>query len=79
MAHAGQVLDNPVSGERFIFTKTAADTAGELVAVGAVGTPGGRVPGGHVHPVQEERFEVVTGTMRFRKGRDTLLAGPAAR
>ena len=76
MAYVGQVLDNPVSGERFIFTKTAADTAGELVAVEFVVDPGGRVPGGHVHPIQEERFEVVSGTMRFRKGRDTVLAGP---
>jgi quercetin dioxygenase-like cupin family protein len=76
MAHAGQVLDNPVSGERFIFAETAADTAGELVAVEFVVDPGGRVPGGHVHPIQEERFEVVSGTMRFRKGRDTVLAGP---
>lgn len=76
MAYAGQVLDNPVSGERFIFAKTAADTAGELVAVEFVVSPGGRVPGGHVHPIQEERFEVVSGTMRFRKGRDSVLAGP---
>jgi len=76
MAYVGQVLDNPVSGERFIFARTAADTAGELVAVEFVVDPGGRVPGGHVHPIQEERFEVVSGTMRFRRGRDTVLAGP---
>ncbi len=29
-----------------------------------------------MHPVQEERFEVVSGTMRFKKGRETVLAGP---
>jgi hypothetical protein len=28
MAFAGQVLDNPISGERFIFHQTAADTGG---------------------------------------------------
>ncbi len=26
MAYSGQVLDNPVSGERIVFRKTAADT-----------------------------------------------------
>jgi quercetin dioxygenase-like cupin family protein len=76
MAFPGQVLDNPVSGERFIFSKTAADTAGELLAVEFVVAPDGRVPGAHVHPVQEESFEVVSGTMRFKRGRETVLAGP---
>jgi hypothetical protein len=28
MAYAGQILDNPVSGERIIFRQTAADTGG---------------------------------------------------
>ena len=76
MAITGQVLDNPVSGERFIFSQTAADTGGELLAVEFVVAPDGHVPGGHVHPVQEERFEVVSGRMRFKKGRKTVLAGP---
>ena len=31
MAHAGLILDNPVSGERFEFRRTAADTNGELL------------------------------------------------
>jgi quercetin dioxygenase-like cupin family protein len=76
MAVTGQVLDNPVSGERFIFSETTADTGGELLAVEFVVAPDGHVPGAHVHPVQEERFEVMSGTMRFRKGRETVLAGP---
>jgi quercetin dioxygenase-like cupin family protein len=76
MAFIGQILDNPVSGERFIFSQTAADTGGELLAVEFVVAPDGHVPGGHVHPVQEERFEVVSGRMRFKKGRKTVLAGP---
>ena len=76
MAFPGQVLDNPLSGERFIFSQTTADTGGELLAVEFVVAPDGHVPGGHVHPVQEERFEVVSGRMRFKKGRKTILAGP---
>jgi mannose-6-phosphate isomerase-like protein (cupin superfamily) len=76
MAVTGQVLDNPISGERFIFSQTAADTGGELLAVEFVVAPDGRVPGAHVHPVQEERFEVVRGIMRFKRGRETVVAGP---
>jgi hypothetical protein len=36
--------------------------------------PGGRVPGGHVHPSQEERFDVLNGTMRFRTGMRRVTA-----
>jgi hypothetical protein len=38
--------------------------------------PGGAVPIAHVHPVQTERFEVTAGTMRFRVGLRTVVAGP---
>ena len=74
MAYAGQILDNPVSGERITFRKTAADTDGELLEFDFELAPDGHVPGRHVHPVQEERFEVVSGTMKFKKGRKTVIA-----
>jgi mannose-6-phosphate isomerase-like protein (cupin superfamily) len=77
MAYAGQTLENPASGERITFRETAADTGGELVAIDLQLPPNRRVPGGlHVHPLQEERFEVVEGTMRFRMGRKRIVAGP---
>jgi quercetin dioxygenase-like cupin family protein len=77
MATAGQTLVNPVSGERITFRTTVAETDGELVAIDLELAPGGRVPGGrHVHPLQEERFEVVRGRMRFRMGREKIFAGP---
>jgi quercetin dioxygenase-like cupin family protein len=76
MAFSGQVLDNPISGERITFRKTAADTDGELLAIDLEVAPDGHVPGAHVHPLQEERFEVVEGTMKFRKGLRTITARP---
>jgi len=72
----GQTLENPVTGERFTFTHTAATTGGELLAFDFALRPGGAVPIPHVHPVQTERFEVVAGRMRFRIGLRTLVAGP---
>ena len=76
MAYAGQILDNPVSGERIVFRQTAADTGGDLLAIDLVLSPDGHVPGAHVHPRQEERFEVVSGSMEFRMGLRKIVAGP---
>jgi quercetin dioxygenase-like cupin family protein len=74
MAHAGEILDNPITGERIIFRETAADTGGELLAIDLILAPDGHVPGAHVHPSQEERFEVVSGKMKFRLGRKKIIA-----
>jgi mannose-6-phosphate isomerase-like protein (cupin superfamily) len=74
MAYAGQTIENPVSGERITFRKTAADTNGELLEIDLELAPDGHVPGKHVHPSQEERFEVISGTMKFKMGRKTVVA-----
>jgi mannose-6-phosphate isomerase-like protein (cupin superfamily) len=74
MAHAGQILENPQSGERFIFRKTAADTDGAYLEFDLELQPDGKVPGKHIHPNQEERFEVLDGTMKFKVGHRTIVA-----
>jgi quercetin dioxygenase-like cupin family protein len=76
MITPGQTLENPVTGERFTFTHTAASTDGELLAFDFALRPGGAVPLPHVHPIQTERFEVTAGRMRFRVGLRTIVAGP---
>jgi quercetin dioxygenase-like cupin family protein len=77
MATTGQTLVNPASGERITFRTTATESDGELVAIDLELPRGGRVPGGlHIHPLQEERFEVVRGVMRFRLRRKRIVAGP---
>src|SRR3954454_7951450 len=76
MAYAGQTVENPVTGERIVFRQTSADTGGELVAIDLALPVGGHVPGLHVHPHQEERFEVTSGQMKFRYGTKTIVAGP---
>jgi quercetin dioxygenase-like cupin family protein len=72
----GQTLENPITGERFTFTDTAASTDGELLAFELALGVGGAVPIPHVHPIQTERFEVVEGSVRFRTGLRTQVAGP---
>jgi mannose-6-phosphate isomerase-like protein (cupin superfamily) len=77
MAHRGQTLENPASGERITFRQTSVNTGGELLAIDLELPANRRVPGGqHIHPKQEERFEVVEGTMRFKMGRKRVVAGP---
>jgi quercetin dioxygenase-like cupin family protein len=76
MAYAGQIIDNPVSGERIVFNRTAADTDGEYLEIELQLASDGKVPGMHVHPEQEERFEVLEGRMKFRMGLKTIVAGP---
>ncbi len=76
MIAPGETLENPVTGERFTFTHTAASTGGELLAFDFALRPGGKVPVAHVHPIQTERFEVLEGRVRFRLGLRTFVAGP---
>lgn len=72
----GQTFENPVTGERFTFTDTAASTGGRLLAFELGLRPGGSVPLPHVHPTQTERFEVAEGRVRFRVGWRTVVAEP---
>src|SRR4051812_39028882 len=74
MAYIGQHLENPVTGERLTFVETAASTGGERVVVDLELEAGGKVPGVHIHPKQEEKFEVLQGTMKFRYGMKNIVA-----
>ena len=74
MLTPGQTLENPVTGERFTFIDTAASSGGERLAFELALRPGGAVPIAHVHPIQTERFAVVSGRMRFRVGLRTVVA-----
>jgi quercetin dioxygenase-like cupin family protein len=63
MAKSGDELVNPVTGLRTVFRKTAQDTSGELLQVDWIGEPGWSAGPKHVHPYQEERFTVLSGTL----------------
>ena len=72
----GHVIDNPISGERIVVRQSGVETDGQLLAFDLFLPPGGHVPATHAHPVQEERFTVVAGQMRFQIGRRSTLVGP---
>jgi quercetin dioxygenase-like cupin family protein len=71
---SGDTLVNPVTGETIYFRRSSAETGGELVEIECTVEPGGGVAAAHVHPFQSERFEVLEGTLEFRRGRRKVTA-----
>jgi mannose-6-phosphate isomerase-like protein (cupin superfamily) len=79
MIHAGDTIENPVTGERIVFRKTSAETDGEAVLIECFVRPSGFVAMAHVHPTQQERFEIVAGSLKFKVDGQELPAGPGDR
>ena len=79
MTRTGTVIENPVTGERIVFRKTSRDTGGAAVVIETFVQPDGFVAAAHVHPSQEERFEVLRGSVGFKIGRERIVAGPGSR
>jgi quercetin dioxygenase-like cupin family protein len=79
MIKAGDTIVNPVTGERLVFRKTSRETGGQAVVIETFVQPNGFVAAAHVHPSQEERFEVLRGSVGFKVGRKKLIAGPGQR
>ena len=79
MIRSGNTIHNKVTGETITFLATSADTDGEAVVIETVVQPDGFVAAAHVHPSQEERFQVLRGSVGFKVGGRKLVAGPGQR
>jgi len=77
MVKAGDLLEHPITRERIVFRKTARDTGGALLQADFYLPPGGFVAAAHIHPQQEERFTVITGTLRGRIAGKEVTGGPS--
>ena len=77
MAYAGQTISNPITGEHFTFLRTTDQTHGELLVCDCRVTPGGARIAPHKHATQEERFQVLSGTLGVMLGgkKQILQAG----
>jgi mannose-6-phosphate isomerase-like protein (cupin superfamily) len=80
MARAGEIIENPASGERVKWHVTSADSDGRLVRAEMWVRPGGAVPMKHVHRRSDERFEIIGGTLGVDIGgeRTELVQGDRA-
>ena len=66
MSKAGEVYENPVTGERVVVRSGTEETDGSHLVVDLYVAPGGAVAGEHVHQDIEEIFTVVRGRVGFR-------------
>ncbi len=66
VVRAGDELVNPATGLRTVFRETSQSTNGALLQVDWIGDAGWTTGPDHVHPLQEERFEVLSGTLGIR-------------
>ncbi len=72
MPHAGQEIHGP-DGYLLRLVQTGAETDGELLEMEATYPGNGALPPEHLHPAQDERFEVLEGAVR------TILDGEERR
>jgi quercetin dioxygenase-like cupin family protein len=73
VADTGQMIENPVTGERMTFRRTSADTGGAELVVELELRAGAFLPAEHIHRRQEERFTVLDGRLLLRSGGDERL------
>src|ERR1700739_2967672 len=71
---ATRVSDRPTTQDRVIVLKSAEETAGELFRCEYIAREVSAAPRDHIHTHQEERLEVVEGTVRCRvAGKEYVL------
>lgn len=65
MAVKGEVIENPRTGQRMKFILTSKDTRGELLRIDCTNRPGSVKEPEHMHPIQENRIEIISGAVMF--------------
>ena len=76
MIRKGDLIENPVTGERVLFRQTSRETNGEAVEVEVWLKPNGFVAAAHVHASQSERFRVISGALAFKARGELIVAAP---
>lgn len=76
MSKAGDVFENPVTGEYGYIRLGSDETGGKLMVADLRVRPGGAVLGVHMHPTLDERFTVLQGTIGYMLGGKQGTLGP---
>ena len=76
LAKSGHVLEHPITQEKIVIRQSASDTEGALLQGDFYVQPGGFLAAEHIHPLQEERFEVISGTLGVRLVSKEFTIGP---
>ena len=73
MAKRGQTITNKVTGETITWLATSEDTHGEFLEIGLLGLPKCMAATNHVHPNQDEFFEIKRGQLKIQIGKNMHL------
>jgi mannose-6-phosphate isomerase-like protein (cupin superfamily) len=76
MSQIAREIQNPRTGQRMRFVRTAADTDGALLRIETVNPPTAVAEPMHIHPRQESRAEIIAGTLRFVVDGEERRLGP---
>lgn len=76
MAHAGEVIVNPVTGERMTFLQTAADTNGQLLRGEVTVAAQKAILPLHIHWSCDEHVEILSGRLGLQLGAKHRSLGP---
>jgi quercetin dioxygenase-like cupin family protein len=68
-------INDPLTGQTLTFLATTADSDGEVLRAEVRLEPGGFVPR-HLHPRQDERIEVISGSLAAKTGKTDTVLGP---
>lgn len=66
MVQVGESMENPVSGERFVWRATSASTGGAYCEFDLFLAPRARIAAAHRHPSQLETFSVLSGALEMK-------------
>src|SRR5262245_14343022 len=78
MTTTGDVIENPVTGERAVVRIGTVETAGAYGVIDLYVRPRGAVVGEHWHPAMDERFTVLRGRVDFRLNGNKQTAEPGS-
>lgn len=76
MVDAGDVIENPVSGERITFLRTSEQTGGAIAEMDLELSPTAFLAAEHIHRSQEEKFQVLDGHILLRCRGEESVSGP---
>ena len=71
MATKGKSITNNITSEKITWIETSADTNGKHLLLEIEVGPKGYVPVKHIHPSQDESFEILSGSLRLEVNEET--------
>ncbi|HMG67253.1 MAG TPA: cupin domain-containing protein [Chitinophagaceae bacterium] len=76
MIKQGDIITNSRTGQTMRFLKTGAETKGELLQIDCISPPTSVKEPEHIHPFQENKFEIISGNCNFSIDGNEHIAKP---